>query len=173
MTIQPNQPTRALRIGVDCGGTNTDAVVLDLTPGAKKAIVDSVKSPTTPDVTAGVKKAISTLLVRNADSVSGADIQAVSIGTTHFVNALITRSPKDLDRVAVIRLCGPYTRRTRPFSTFPFVLRDVMEGPHFLVNGGIQIDGNAIGKVDESQIEAACEEIKAQVGQTIWYSIGY
>lgn len=161
------QPQRALRIGVDCGGTNTDAVVLDLTPGATEVIVDSVKSPTTPDVTTGVRKAISILLARNAESIVGGDIQAVSIGTTHFVNALITRSSKDLDRVAVIRLCGPYTRRTKPFSTFPFVLRDVMEGPHFLVDGGIQIDGNLIANVNESEIEAACAEIKAQVGAPI------
>lgn len=37
-----------------------------------------------------------------------------------------------------------------------------MEGPHFFVKGGLQIDGSEIDTVDEDEIKAACEEIKAQ-----------
>lgn len=51
------------------------------------------------------------------------EIEAVAVGTTHFVNALIERNEDFLDRVAVIRLCGKFTRGTPPFASFPRELR--------------------------------------------------
>ena len=139
--------TPSLRIGVDCGGTNTDAVILDLAPGAPEVILAATKATTTPEVTHGIQKAISTAL-KLAPQVSAHQIQAVAIGTTHFVNALIQRSGDRIERVAVIRLCGPFSRRTPPFSGFPYELRDLLEGPHFYVNGGLQIDGSEITEVN-------------------------
>ena len=44
-------------IGIDVGGTNTDAVCLD-----GNTIVESCKVPTTSDVTSGVRKALEELL---------------------------------------------------------------------------------------------------------------
>jgi len=44
------------RIGIDVGGTNTDAVLLD---GAR--VVHAVKAPTTEDVTGGIVAALSRL----------------------------------------------------------------------------------------------------------------
>ncbi|MBX6169144.1 MAG: hypothetical protein IRY84_16080, partial [Thermobispora bispora] len=44
----------ALRVGIDVGGTNTDAVVLD----AAGRVVAKVKRPTTPDVTGGLCAAL-------------------------------------------------------------------------------------------------------------------
>lgn len=35
----------------------------------------------------------------------------VAIGTTHFVNAVVENDARRLSRVAVIRLCGPYTKK--------------------------------------------------------------
>ena len=135
-----------LRIGVDMGGTNTDAVILDLSPGAKKVVLAATKTPTTVDVTRGVQKAIESVLT-DAPHIDASTIQAVNIGTTHFVNALIQRADEHLRRVAVIRLCGPFTRSTPPFAGFPYELRDIIEGPHFFVEGGLQIDGSEISAV--------------------------
>ena len=45
------------RIGIDVGGTNTDAVLVE---GAR--VVASVKTPTTDDVTGGVKEALRLLV---------------------------------------------------------------------------------------------------------------
>ena len=42
-----------MRIGIDVGGTNTDAVLLD---GAR--VVHAVKTPTTRDVTTGITRAL-------------------------------------------------------------------------------------------------------------------
>ena len=159
-------PPRQLRIGVDCGGTNTDAVLLDVSPSARRhpdsVVLASFKTPTTPDVTDGIQTSIRTIL-KSSDFVRASDIQGISIGTTHFVNALVTRAADLLDRVAVIRLCGPFSRRSRPFIGFPNELRSIMEGPVFFVNGGCQIDGREIAPVNEAEIRAVCEQIKAAV----------
>ncbi|KAI6148587.1 hydantoinase [Pisolithus tinctorius] len=141
-----------LRLGVDVGGTNTDAVLLDISQG----VIASAKHPTTPDVTRGIQRAIKDVLDQAPNAT---DIQALSIGTTHFVNALIERDPARLDRVAVIRLCGPFTHGTPPFVGFPLDLRALLQGPCFLVSGGLQIDGSEISPVNTSEIEAACKEI--------------
>ena len=46
-----------LRIGIDVGGTNTDAVVLD-----GRRVVAATKSPTTEDVTIGILSALNQVL---------------------------------------------------------------------------------------------------------------
>ncbi|MEU8245920.1 hydantoinase/oxoprolinase family protein [Nonomuraea sp. NPDC048916] len=50
----------ALRIGIDVGGTNTDAVVLD----ASDRVVAKAKRPTTPDVTEGLRAALDAVLAQ-------------------------------------------------------------------------------------------------------------
>jgi len=62
------------RIGIDVGGTNTDAVLLE--DGSVSA---AVKTATTPDVTAGITRALAGLVAKAPDA-RGA--QAVMIGTT-------------------------------------------------------------------------------------------
>ncbi|OAX41291.1 hydantoinase [Rhizopogon vinicolor AM-OR11-026] len=149
-----------LRLGVDVGGTNTDAVLLDLSEGSRRGqVLASAKHPTTADVTLGIQNAIQSVLTQVQTT---SDIQAVCIGTTHFVNALVERDPRRLDRVAVIRLCGPFTHGTPPFVGFPHELRHLLEGPHFLLSGGLQIDGSEIAPVIAAQVEDACDQIKRQ-----------
>ena len=46
-----------MRIGIDVGGTNTDAVIMD---GAQ--VLASTKTPTTPDVSDGITTALRTLI---------------------------------------------------------------------------------------------------------------
>jgi len=45
------------RIGIDVGGTNTDAILLE-----GERVVHAVKTPTTPDVTTGITRALRSLL---------------------------------------------------------------------------------------------------------------
>jgi N-methylhydantoinase A/oxoprolinase/acetone carboxylase beta subunit len=77
----------------------------------------------------------------------------------HFVNALVERNRARLDRVAVIRLCGPFTHGTPPFVGFPLDLKHILKGPCFLVSGGLQIDGSEIASVNATEIESACHKI--------------
>ncbi|MFD1047197.1 hydantoinase/oxoprolinase N-terminal domain-containing protein, partial [Kibdelosporangium lantanae] len=53
-----------MRIGIDVGGTNTDAVLL----ATDNTLLASVKTPTTPDVTGGVAWAVTDLLAAAAAS---------------------------------------------------------------------------------------------------------
>ena len=87
-----------MRIGVDVGGTNTDAVLMD---GSQ--LLASCKEPTTPDVSSGIVNAVTKILA--AASISPASIKCVMIGTTHFTNAFVER--KHLMQVGVVRICLP------------------------------------------------------------------
>ena len=73
-----------IRIGVDVGGTNTDAVVMQ-----SEKFLGGSKSPTTKDIFSGVENAIKAAL-KEAKTESK-DVQALIIGTTHFVNAIVQR----------------------------------------------------------------------------------
>src|SRR5579864_9495860 len=98
------------RIGIDVGGTNTDAVLLE-----DGSIVHSVKAPTTADVTGGIVAALDRL-GRHPAVAQGA-IDAVVIGTTHFVNAVVTR--RGLAPVAAIRIGLPTGASLPPFCDWP------------------------------------------------------
>ena len=63
------------RIGVDVGGTNTDAVLVE-----DDRVLESLKTPTTDDVTTGVAESLRRLVERLGGEVPGLD--AVMIGTT-------------------------------------------------------------------------------------------
>ncbi|OWZ57476.1 hydantoinase [Cryptococcus neoformans c45] len=156
MTVAPVN----LRVGVDVGGTNTDAVILDLTPGCPKPVLATHKAPTTPDIASGIQAAIKATLEKA--SVDKSQIQAVAIGTTSFVNSLIERDGSKLERVAVIRLSGPFSKLAPPFVSFPYELRNVLEGPIFFTQGGLQVDGTEITTVDPLEVRGICAEIQRQ-----------
>ena len=102
------------RIGCDVGGTNTDAAILDTSRlnDESKGVLATFKTPTTADVTDGIKTAIQRVL--DESQIDRRKVLNVAIGTTHFVNAVVENDARRLDRVAVIRLCGPYTRSVCP-----------------------------------------------------------
>lgn len=140
-------------------------MILDLTPGAASPVLASFKSPTTPDVTSGISRAVSGCLARA--HVDRKEIQAIAIGTTSFVNSLVERDARKLERVGVIRLCGPHSRLCPPFISFPYELRAVLEGPVWMVNGGLQVDGREIDRVDEEEIRGVAAELKHQDIRTV------
>src|SRR6218665_1918696 len=98
------------RIGIDVGGTNTDAVLID---GEK--VLSAIKFPTTADVMQGVVNAIGHVVASQAPGASPVD--AVMIGTTHFTNAVVERAR--LERVAAIRIAMPAGASLPPMINFP------------------------------------------------------
>ena len=104
-----------IRIGIDVGGTNTDAVVMD---GTK--VLAGVKAPTSGDVMTGVVDALKKVLAE-AD-ISADKVDVVMIGTTHFTNAVVQR--RDLAQTACVRLCLPATASLPPMVDWPTDLRD-------------------------------------------------
>ncbi|KIP10827.1 hypothetical protein PHLGIDRAFT_22081 [Phlebiopsis gigantea 11061_1 CR5-6] len=151
-----------LRIGVDVGGTNTDGVLIDVTKVSEpnRGVLAHFKAPTTPNVSDGIEKAIGQLLERA--HVSPSEVSSVSIGTTAFINAVLEQDSRRLSKVAIIRLCGPYTRQCPPFIDFPPELKVLMDGHVGYVDGGLEIDGREIVPMKESQIVEQCRLIKTK-----------
>lgn len=138
------------RIGIDVGGTNTDAVLLD---GAR--VVAAVKSPTTADVTTGIRAALAELIARAGQETHEAG--AVIIGTTHFVNAVVER--RRLNRVTAIRICLPASSSLPPFVDWPSDLRALVEHETILLPGGYEVDGAEIAAFDDRLMEDAARRI--------------
>lgn len=149
------------RIGVDVGGTNTDSAILDVTAldSPSRGVLASSKSPTTVDITSGIYNVIEDVLAKS--NIPRSEVLSVTIGTTHFVNAVVEADERRLSKVAVVRLCGPYTRQISPFSDFPVSLRKIVDGGVYYVDGGFDIDGKQIQTLNAKQIEAVTERIKS------------
>lgn len=104
------------RIGIDVGGTNTDVAIIDITATdtPSRGVCASAKTPTTPDVTTGIYTIIDNVLTET--KIDRKNVLSVAIGTTHFVNAVVQTDARRLSRVAVVRLCGPFTRQVGRYS---------------------------------------------------------
>ncbi len=111
-----------IRIGIDVGGTNTDAVVMD-----GPHVVAGVKSATTADVMSGVVNALKDVLA--ASKMEAVAIDVVMIGTTHFTNAVVQR--RDLAQTAAVRLGLPATASLPPMVDWPEDLKQAI-GNHSL-----------------------------------------
>ena len=140
------------RIGIDVGGTNTDAVLL-----ADGAVVHAVKTPTTADVTGGIVAALAKLSAH--PGVARGRIDAVVIGTTHFVNAVVQR--QGLARVAAVRIGLPAAASLPPFCDWPADLADLVRGEVFMLEGGHDYDGRPIVPFDAASMRRAARRIRA------------
>ncbi|KAH8913122.1 hydantoinase [Coniochaeta sp. PMI_546] len=154
-------PSR-LRVGVDVGGTNTDGVILDPTRAHEtdKGIVAWHKAPTTTNPSHGISEAITTMMA--SAGVAAEDVASVTIGTTHFVNAVVERDARRLSPVAVLRLCGPFSKHSPPCIDWPDDMRELVLRHYALLPGGLEVDGSLIGDIDESAIRAECAAIAAK-----------
>jgi N-methylhydantoinase A/oxoprolinase/acetone carboxylase beta subunit len=130
------------RLGIDVGGTNTDAVVLD----HDDHLVAKVKVPSTADVTSGVTAAVDAILADPA--VDKRRITHVMLGTTHATNAVLER--RNLRRVAVLRIGGPATRAVRPLYSWPEDLRAAISVDETIIDGGIEFDGQELVPFDHA-----------------------
>ncbi|MCE2473784.1 MAG: hydantoinase/oxoprolinase family protein [Anaerolineae bacterium] len=140
-----------MRIGVDVGGTNTDAVLMDGT-----TVVSSTKTPTTANVSEGIAKALRTVI---ADSgIDTAAIDGVMIGTTHFTNAVVER--KHLTPTACIRLGLPATVCLPPMVDWPDDLREIVGGNAHLAHGGHEFDGREISAYQPDEVREIAEKIR-------------
>jgi N-methylhydantoinase A/oxoprolinase/acetone carboxylase beta subunit len=140
-----------VRIGVDVGGTNTDAVVMD-----GRAILAAVKVPTSADVTTGLMAALRE--VQRQAAVAPADVGLVVIGTTHFTNAVIER--RHLAETAVVRLCLPAAQCLPPMVDWPADLKGAVGDHVFLAIGGFEFDGQPIAPFDPAQISRIGAQIR-------------
>lgn len=139
------------RIGVDVGGTNTDAVLVD---GGE--VRHSVKTTTTEDVLAGIRRALDHLLQKvGPDAATGLD--AVVIGTTHFTNAVIER--RALERVGALRIGLPASASLPPLVDWPEDLAAKVRGVTAMVAGGHEYDGRPLVPLDRVGVRDAAKRM--------------
>jgi N-methylhydantoinase A/oxoprolinase/acetone carboxylase beta subunit len=147
------QVTETLRVGVDVGGTNTDAVVL-----RGREVLAQHKAPTSSDVGTGIVQAIRDVLAQAGVPVG--EVAGVMIGTTHFTNAFV--EGKHLSRVGVLRLGAPTSLSVRPFADWPDALIDAVGGHAAIVAGGYNYDGRPIRAVNPGEIRRVVAEFAAR-----------
>ncbi|MGE7765572.1 ROK family protein [Peribacillus sp. NPDC096540] len=143
------------RLGVDVGGTNTDAALLD----ERLQVIHTVKVPTTKDVESGIFEAIAKVVQESR--IEPSDIGYAMLGTTHCTNAIVER--KRLNKVGVIRIGKPATTAIPPFTDWPQDLREEIEGASTMVSGGYEFDGRLISEINREEVLEFCKEIKGSV----------
>lgn len=141
-----------MRVGIDVGGTNTDAVLMD-----GDAVLAEIKCMTTGDVTTGIVAALRGLL--EASGVTPERIEGVMIGTTHFTNAVV--EARRLLPVAIVRLGLPATEALPPLVDWPQRLRSAVGDHVHLCHGGHEFDGRAIAPLDRDELRRAAAAIAA------------
>ena len=145
--------SRDLRVGVDVGGTNTDAVVID----AAGDVLAAVKVATTPEPIDGIRAALDEVLV----GLEHSRISKAMLGTTHSANAIIQR--RGLDRVAVLRLAAPSSLGVRPGAAWPEDIRSRVVGTISIIEGGHEYNGREIAALDTEAVKRlAAEAVRAE-----------
>ena len=142
-----------MRIGIDVGGTHTDAVIMD-----GNSVITSTKVLTSADVMEGVANALDTVL--RDSGLPSAQIQSVMIGTTQFTNAIIER--RQLAETGVFRLCLPAGRGLPPMVDWPDDIADAVGRHAYPLHGGYLYDGWPVADLDEDEIDKAIADAKAK-----------
>lgn len=147
-----------MRIGVDVGGTNTDAALMN-----GDHVLASCKQPTTKNVSDGIINAVKTIL--NESGVKPAEIQCVMIGTTHFTNAFVERN--QLLEVGVVRICLPAAQGIPPLLDWPEDLLTKIGRHTYIIQGGYQFDGRLNSPLDEQAIIDCAKDLKSKGIKTV------
>ncbi|MCP0887098.1 hydantoinase/oxoprolinase family protein [Ligilactobacillus sp. WILCCON 0076] len=133
------------RLGIDVGGTNTDAVLLD----EQSRVIASVKTHTTVDIQTGINNAINDVLKKS--KVDPKTIKQAMLGTTQCTNAIVER--KGLAKVGVIRLGYPATTSVEPYAEWPIDIVNELSGKFKIVKGGYEFDGQELTQLDFEELK--------------------
>lgn len=143
------------KIGIDVGGTNTDAILLD----HNSQLIYSVKSPTSLDIKSGIEQSLQQLL--QGANIDKTKITHAMLGTTQCTNAIVER--KKLARVGVIRLGYPATASVLPYTAWPSDMIEKLSGNYAIAHGGYEYDGQLLSALDQEEITKLLEEWRDQV----------
>ncbi|MFI6900303.1 hydantoinase/oxoprolinase N-terminal domain-containing protein [Nonomuraea sp. NPDC050394] len=152
-----------MRVGIDVGGTHTDAVLMDGT-----TVLASIKTATTPDVMGGIVAALEQLLA--SPGVDRSAIDGVMIGTTHFTNALVTG--RSLAPTGVVRLGLPATSALPPMVDWPQRLANAIQASVHLCHGGNEFDGRPISPLRPDELKRVAAQLeKSGIGSVAISSV--
>jgi N-methylhydantoinase A/oxoprolinase/acetone carboxylase beta subunit len=152
------------RLGIDVGGTNTDAALL-----CGKDVVSTAKSCTTSDVRGGVVEVVTRILERSG--VRSDAIEAVMVGTTQFVNAFVQR--RELAQVAVLRVSLPKGDGVPPLTGWPDDAARAVGEHIYMVGGGSYYTGKDYAPLDEAAIRRAAVDARAKGLETVSISANF
>jgi N-methylhydantoinase A/oxoprolinase/acetone carboxylase beta subunit len=142
------------KLGIDVGGTNTDAVLVD----ENMSIIAETKQPTTADIYTGIIDAVRSVL-----AISGVDrrsIRQAMLGTTQCTNAIIER--KNLAEVGVLRIGAPAAQGIPPMIDWAPDLRTLARATA-VVGGGFEYDGKELAPFDEAAVRDFFTQMLGQV----------
>ncbi len=127
------------KLGIDVGGTNTDAVIIN----DKMEVVADIKHPTTSDVYDGILCAIRDVLEQSG--VDRSEITQAMLGTTQCTNAIVER--KNLAKVGLVRIGAPATAGIPPMVDWPEDIQKVVL-ESVIIQGGFEFDGRELAPLD-------------------------
>ncbi len=143
------------KIGIDVGGTNTDAVLVT----HDNVILSKTKQTTTANVSKGIKNALEEVLRLHPVNLS--EIKYVMLGTTHCTNALVER--KELNKVGALRLALPASKAIPTMTDFPEDLKQLLGKHFYMVHGGFEYDGRVLHPLLEDEIKGYLEKMKGDI----------
>ena len=142
------------KLGIDVGGTNTDAVLID----EGRAVVAAVKRPTSGDIYTGIMGAVDAVL--EASGVDRALIGQAMLGTTQCTNAIVER--KGLAPIAVLRIGAPASVGIPPMVDWAADIAAVCVDSA-IIEGGFEYDGRRLAPFDEGACRAFFEGVRGRV----------
>lgn len=142
------------KLGIDVGGTNTDAVIID----ENLEVVAAIKHPTTDDVYEGIISAIREVL--RESGVDRGSITQAMLGTTQCTNAIVER--KHLAKIGLVRIGAPATTGIPPMVDWPEDIQGVVED-YTVIRGGFEFDGKELAKLDTAAAAEFFEKLKGRV----------
>ena len=139
------------KLGIDVGGTNTDAVLID----ENLDVVSSVKQHTTANIYDGILNAVRAVLEQSG--VDRKEIRQAMLGTTQCTNAIVER--KNLAPIGILRIGAPASRGIPLMVDWSEDLKTIAVGTA-IVGGGFEYDGKEIAPFDTAAAGAFFRELK-------------
>jgi N-methylhydantoinase A/oxoprolinase/acetone carboxylase beta subunit len=142
------------KLGIDVGGTNTDAVLID----ENMEIVAEVKHPTSGDIYDGILGAIERILALS--NIDRKEIKQAMLGTTQCTNAIVER--KELAPIAILRIGAPASVGIPPMTDWTEDIRKIAVA-ETMIGGGFEFDGKQLAPLDEVAARAFFKSVKGKV----------
>lgn len=142
------------KLGIDVGGTNTDAVLID----KDLKVVADVKRHTSPDIYEGILETMRAVL--QMSGVNPKDIGQAMLGTTQCTNAIVER--KNLAPIGILRIGAPATLGIPPMVDWSDDLKQIAVDA-MIIGGGFEYDGKEIAPFDKAAAQAFFEGLKGKV----------
>lgn len=138
-TSSPDAAPSGIGLGIDAGGTYTDAVLYDF---AIQKVISKAKAPTTHwDYSVGIQQALSKL-----DNTKMEAVSLVAVSTTIATNAIVEHHGQSVG-LLIMPPCG-WTK-----------VEGFQHAPIAIIRGKLGIDGTEQEPVDEQQVENVAKHL--------------